>query len=57
MKNIEAIKYLDTLKMGDCLTVNIPIFRNETAQVTAMYIGRRKDIYGTIRNNSVIARV
>lgn len=43
MQNIEAIKYLDTLKMGECLTVNIPIFRNETAKVTVVYAGKDKE--------------
>lgn len=43
MQNIEAIKYLDTLEMGDCLTVNIPIFRNETAKVTVVYAGKDKE--------------
>ena len=32
----QAIDYLEKLERGNFLTVNIPIFRDETAQVTAM---------------------
>lgn len=43
MVNEDAINYLENLEVGNFLTVNIPIFRNETAQVTAMYIGKDED--------------
>ena len=39
----QAINYLENLEKGNFLTVNIPIFRDETAQVTAMYLGKDKD--------------
>lgn len=39
----QAIDYLENLERGNFLTVNIPIFRDETAQVTAMYLGKDKD--------------
>lgn len=39
----QAIDYLEKLEKGNFLTVNIPIFRDETAQVTAMYLGKDKD--------------
>ena len=43
MQKEQAIDYLEKLKEGEFLTVNIPIFRNDMAQVTAMYIGKEKD--------------
>ena len=43
MKEFEAIKYLDKLKMGTFLTINIPITRNETMPITAMFVGKDKD--------------
>lgn len=39
----QAIDYLENLERGNFLTVNIPIFKDETAQVTAMYLGKDKD--------------
>ena len=39
----QAIDYLEKLERDNFLTVNIPIFRDETAQVTAMYLGKDKD--------------
>lgn len=43
MKDIEAIKYLETLEIGSFLTVNIPISANEKVSVTAMYAGKDKE--------------
>lgn len=43
MKDIEAIKYLETLEVGSFLTVNIPISANENIPVTAMYAGKDKE--------------
>ena len=43
MEGKQAITYLESLESGNFLTVNIPIFGNDTAQVTAMYVGKDKD--------------
>ncbi|MBP3830790.1 MAG: hypothetical protein ILA02_00140 [Clostridia bacterium] len=40
MREDDAINYLDKLERGNFLTVNIPISRDDTVQVTAMYIGK-----------------
>lgn len=43
MEKEQAIDYIENLKEGDFLTVNIPIFANNTAQITAMYVGKDKN--------------
>lgn len=43
MESEDAINYLEKLKEGDFLTVNIPIVGHDIVQVTAMYIGKEKD--------------
>lgn len=43
MEKDDAINYLEKLKEGDFLTVNIPIVGHDIVQVTAMYIGKEKD--------------
>ena len=42
MKEEEAISYLDTLKIGSYITINIPIYKDENLPVTAMYLGKDK---------------
>lgn len=43
MKDIEAIKYLENMKQGMFLTINIPISKNTYQPVTAMYVGKDKE--------------
>ena len=43
MKQQEAIKYLETLEKGNCITVNIPLMGNENIPITAMYVGKDHD--------------
>ncbi len=43
MQKDEAINYLENLKIGNFLTVNIPIFSNCNIPVTAMYVGKDKE--------------
>ena len=43
MQKDEAIDYLENLKIGNFLTVNIPISASENIPVTAMYAGKDKD--------------
>lgn len=43
MEREDAIEYIENLREGDFLTVNIPIFQDEIAPVTAMYVGKTKD--------------
>ena len=43
MKKDEAISYLENLKRGEFLTVNIPIYRGKVQPVTVMYMGKDKE--------------
>ena len=43
MEKDDAINYLEKLKEGDFLTVNIPILGHDVARVTTMYVGKEKD--------------
>lgn len=43
MQKDEAIDYLENLKIGNFLTVNIPISSNCNIPVTAMYVGKDKE--------------
>ena len=43
MKEYEAIDYLEKLKVGNCITVNIPIIGEENYPITAMYMGKDRD--------------
>ena len=43
MEREDAIDYIESLEQGKFLTVNIPIFRDDIAPVTAMYVGKTKD--------------
>ena len=43
MESIEAIKYLENLKEGSFLTVNIPITKDTMQPITAMYVGKDED--------------
>ncbi len=43
MKQGKAIEYLEELEIGNFLTVNIPIFRDEIKPVTVMYAGKDKE--------------
>lgn len=43
MKENEAIDFLEKLEVGTFITVNIPITRNDTMPITAMYAGKDKE--------------
>lgn len=43
MESIDAIKYLENLKEGSFLTVNIPITKDTVQPITAMYVGKDED--------------
>ena len=43
MESIDAIKYLENLKEGSFLTVNIPITKDTMQPITAMYVGKDED--------------
>ena len=40
MESQEAIKYLENLEIGNFLTVNIPIYKEQVQPVTVMYTGK-----------------
>lgn len=42
MREYEAIDYLDKLEVGNYLTVNIPLIRDDKISVTAIYLGKDK---------------
>ena len=51
----EAINYLENLRDGRFLTVNIPIFKDEVKPVTVMYLGKDKiGRYKFVNKESII---
>ena len=55
MKEYEAINYLENLREGRFLTVNIPIFRDEVKPITVMYLGKDKiGRYKFVNKESII---
>lgn len=44
MENKEAIDYLNNLQQGMFCTVNLPLYGNEVIPITAMYMGKDKDV-------------
>ena len=44
MEKQEAINYLNNLQKGMFCTVNLPLYGDEVIPITAMYIGKDKDV-------------
>ena len=55
MKGEEAINYLESLREGRFLSINIPIYKDEIKPVTVMYLGKDKiGRYHFLKENRIV---